>query len=487
MKKRLGIFLGLMVFVLLLLVPPPPGMSRESLNTASVAMLMAIWWITEALHIAVTALLPLALFPLLGITTSGQAAAPYANHLIFLFMGGFILALSMQRWGLHRRIALNIIRLTGTRPSGIILGFMAATAFLSMWVSNTATTVMMVPIGLAVIDFFAPPPPRSRKSKSNHFAISLMLGIAYSASIGGIATLIGTPPNLVLANTMEKLYNKTIGFLEWLAIGGPFSLIMIPLIWLWLTRVIYPCPRTATTGKPDVIGREIQSMGRMNRGERITLAVFLLTALAWIFRNTKQIGSLTIPGLDQFIPGISDPSIAMFSALLLFIVPVNWRRGEFTMDWQHARKLPWGILILFGGGLSLANGFQVSGLSEWIGKQAGLFIHTPRVVFLLAIVTVVIFLTEMTSNTATTAMLLPVLGALAVGLGMSPLTLLIPATIAASCAFILPVATPPNAIVFGSGHIQIPQMARAGIWLNLFSILAIMALFYLYLVPVFLR
>jgi len=454
-------------------------MSPEAKKTGAVAILMAIWWITEAIHISATALLPLALFPLLGITTSKQAAFPYANHLIFLFMGGFIIALSMQKWNLHKRIALNIIKFIGTSPIKIILGFMISSAFLSMWVSNTATTIMMVPIGMAVIQYF--------NQENNNFALSLMLGIAYAASVGGIGTLIGTPPNLVLANTVEQMYGKTIGFMEWFIVGVPLVIIMIPIIWLWLTKIIYPCKNIDNTKNDGIIKEQIKKLGKISKGEKIVLFVFLLTAFSWVFRQTKEIEDIIIPGLDKIFPQISDAAIAMFFALFLFIIPVNWRKGEFAMDWTQAKKLPWGILILFGGGLSLANGFNISGLDKWIGKQVKLFSNTPEIIFTIVIITVVIFLTEMTSNTATTAMVLPILGSMAIGLGKAPLILMAPAAICASCAFILPVATPPNAIVFGSGYIRIPQMAKAGFFLNIISIFVITLFSYLYLFPILIR
>lgn len=472
----------MILFALILLLPAPEGMSPEARKTAAVAVLMGVWWITEAIPIAVTALLPVTLFPILGVTSSTEAASAYANHLIFLFMGGFIIALAMQKWNLHRRIALRIIVLVGTSPLRIILGFMIATAFLSMWVSNTATTIMMVPIGMAVIGYFC---DENSGGGDPNFSLSLMLGIAYSASVGGIGTLIGTPPNLVLANTLEKMYDRTIGFAEWFAIGFPLVVIMIPLIWLWLTRVIYP------PGKLDrhtsVIGDQIRKLGQAGRGEKITLVIFILTATCWIFRQTKVIGGLVIPGLDRLMPNISDSAIAVFFASIMFLIPVKRDRLEFLMDWEHASRLPWGILLLFGGGLSLASGFRISGLARWIGTRVEIFSDTPEIVLIGMVILIIIFLTEMTSNTATTAMALPVLGSVALGLGKDPMILLAPAAIAASCAYMLPVATPPNAIIFGSGCVKIPQMSKAGFFLNLISIVVILLLTYFYIIPVMVR
>ncbi|MEA3496871.1 MAG: DASS family sodium-coupled anion symporter [Bacteroidota bacterium] len=481
--KRIGLLLGIIIFALILLMPTPAGMSPEAQKTLAIALLMAIWWITEAIPIPVTALIPIVLYPLLGVMSSKQSAYPYANHMIFLFMGGFLIALSMQKWNLHKRIALSIIDLVGTSQDRIILGFMIASAFLSMWISNTATTVMMVPIGMAVVTNLTQN-SEMKNNKNSKFGISLMLGLAYSASVGGIGTLIGTPPNLVLANTLEKMYNQTIGFMEWFKIGIPIVIIMIPIIWLFLTKVMYP-----TTDKKDlennenVIKDKLIELGKITRGEKIVLTVFVLTALSWIFRSTKHIGNFTIPGLDKLFPAISDATIAMFFAILLFVIPVNIKKKQFAMDWKNALKLPWGILILFGGGLSLAEGLKVSGLAEWIGLKVNLFTGVPDIVLILVVVFLIIFLTEMTSNTATTAMVLPILGSVAIGLGKLPMLLLAPATIAASCAFMLPVATPPNAIVFGSGYIKIHQMAKTGFFLNIISIFIITLLTYFVLIP----
>ncbi|MBN2543793.1 DASS family sodium-coupled anion symporter [bacterium] len=481
MKSKIGIILGLLVLVVILVLPCPQGMEESAKKTAAVALLMAIWWIMEAIPIAATALIPLVLFPILGITNPSEAASPYANHLIFLFMGGFLIALSMEKWGLHKRIALKIISIVGTSPNRIILGFMIASAFLSMWISNTATTVMMVPIGMAVIQHFKP--AHLGENEKFSFGIALMLGLAYASSIGGIGTLIGTPPNLVLANTLEKMYGKTLGFMEWLIVGVPIVIVMLPLTWLWLTRVMFKCKCEDLAEEDGLIKEKIKELGRMSRGEIITLIVFVFTGLCWVFRGTKNIGSLVIPGLDKIIPGIADSTIAMFGALLLFLIPVKLSERKFVMDWEHAKKLPWGILLLFGGGLSLANGFQVSGLAGWLGSQVQLLSNTPEIVLLMIVVTLIVFLTEMTSNTATTAMVLPILGSIAVGLGKEPLILLAPAAIAASCAFMLPVATPPNAIIFGSGYITIPQMSKTGFGLNILSIIVITLITYFILIP----
>jgi sodium-dependent dicarboxylate transporter 2/3/5 len=443
---------------------------------------MAIWWMTAAIPVFATALLPLALLPLFGAGGIRETAAPYAHELIFLFMGGFIIALAMQRWGLHQRIALNALRLAGTRQTGIIAGFMAVTAFLSMWVSNTATTIMMLPIALSVIglsgDVDTGDSPRGAPSTS--FATALLLGIAYAASIGGIGTLIGTPPNLFLASFAENELGISISFVRWMAVGLPLVFVFVPITWFLLTRVLFPLKGEQIAGDADTIPRMLRSLGVMNRGERITLLVFTLTAAAWVTR--PLLAQLTLFG-TQPLSGLTDPGIAIVAALLLFVSPVDIRQRVFAMDWETAARLPWGLLLLFGGGLSLAGAISRNGVSEFIGSQVAAIGTAPVLVMIVVVVTMMIFLTELTSNIATTAALVPILAAIAPPLGFHPLLLAVPAAIAASCAFMLPVATPPNAIVFGSGYVDIAQMMRAGIGLNLIGIVLITALAYLLALP----
>lgn len=484
-RQMVGLFLGPALFLLMLLVPTPAGMSEPAQKMAAVALLMATWWMCESIPIPATSLLPIALFPLLGIMTTQKATAPYANHLIFLFMGGFIIALSMQRWNLHRRIAMNIVRAVGFSPGRLIFGFMVATAALSAFVSNTATTVMMMPIGLAIISHVIDEGKKEGLDRDIDFSpekfafgLNLMLGIAYAASIGGMATLIGTPPNTVLAGYLTKTYGYEITFAAWLKVGIPLVAILLPLCWLWLTRVANPMKLKKVPGGRDLINAELKAMGRMNAGERWTALIFAMTALGWIFR--KQMGFLFAdPKL------VTDAAIAMTGALLLFLIPVNLKRNEFVMDWHWATKMPWGVLILFGGGLAMAAGFKETKLANWIGGQVSLLDQAPVLVLMIAVATLIIFLTELTSNTATTAMVMPILAAVAVGLGQNPLLLLVPAAIAASCAFMLPVATPPNAIVFGSGYVTIPQMAKSGFGLNLIGIVVTVALSYFLAIPMF--
>lgn len=484
-RQKVGLVLGPLLFTLMLIIPAPAGMEPAAQKMAAVALLMATWWMSEAIPIPATSLLPLPLFPIMGIMHTSKAAAPYASHLIFLFMGGFIIALSMQRWNLHRRIAMNIVRVIGFSPARLIFGFMAATAVLSAFVSNTATTVMMMPIGLAIIKHVIEEGKRERledfaqfNKEAGVFGLNLMLGIAYAASIGGIATLIGTPPNTVLAAYLQKTYGYEISFAAWMKIGVPLVLVMLPLCWLWLIKIAYPLTLKKVPGGHDLIQKELQAMGSLSVGERWTALVFLLTSLGWIFRK-----KLSFLFADPSL--VTDATIAMAGGLILFVIPVSLKQNRFVMNWEWAAKMPWGVLILFGGGLSLASGFKVTELATWIGNQVGLLENAPVLVLIIAVATLIIFLTELTSNTATSAMVMPILAAVAIGLGENPLLLIVPAAIAASCAFMLPVATPPNAIVFGSGYVTIPQMARAGFGLNIIGIILTVAVTYLLVIPFF--
>ncbi|MHC4210086.1 MAG: SLC13 family permease [Planctomycetota bacterium] len=445
--------------------------SRAGRVTLAVMTWMAVWWLTEAIDISVTALLPLPLLPLLGAGSIGETTVPYAHPLIFLFLGGFLLALSMQRWGLDRRIALVTLRLVGDRPANIVAGSMLATAVLSMFVSNTATAAMMLPIALSVIALLGR--GEAESPGPSHFALCMMLGIAYAASIGGIGTKIGTPPNGFLLGFVEDNYGQEIDFVSWLAVGLPLVIVFLPIAWLLLTRVVYPVPLARIEGARDVVREAYRGLGPTKFGEWATLVVFLATALAWITR----------PILARWVPGLNDSVIVMVAAVLLFVIPVHARRREFVMNWQTAQKAPWGILILFGGGLSLAAAVRRNGVAELIGNQVSALGDVPPIVLVLAVTALVIFLTELTSNTATTATLVPILAALAPGLGLHPYLLIFPAAIAASCAFMMPVATPPNAIVFGSGYLTIPQMCKAGLWLNLIGVGLITALAYWVIAP----
>ncbi len=448
--------------------------------TAAVTAWMACWWLTEAIPLAATALLPLVLLPLLHAMPIKAVAAPYGHYLIFLFLGGFILSIAMERWGLHRRIALSTLALFGTRPNRVVAGFMVTTAGLSMWVSNTATCVMMLPIALSVIEMMERDDPSTASAVNQNLPVCLLLAIAYSASIGGIGTLIGTPPNLFLASYLRDSMGIEIGFAQWLQVGLPVVAVFLPLSWWLLTRWLYPLGRSAAMVL-DLTAMRSQ-LGEMNRGEKITLAVFLTAVCAWIFRPVLT--ELQFGGMSP-LSGLTDTGIAVGAALLLFVAPVDLKKRVFAMDWQHASRLPWGILILFGGGLSLAAAIETTGVGQYIGHHVGYLRGVHPLLIALSVAAMVIFLTELTSNLATTATLVPILAAIALPLGIDPLLLVVTATIAASCAFMMPVATPPNAIVFGSGRISIPQMCRAGLPLNLIGVIVVTAIAYWVAVPVF--
>jgi len=446
--------------------------------TVAVTVWMATWWLSEAIPVYATALLPLVVLPLLGAASMKSAAAPYAHPLIFLFMGGFLLALSMERWGLHRRIALRALGVVGTQPDRMIGGFMAVTALLSMWVSNTATAVMMLPVALSVIELVRRGEPA--ESAVRAFATALLLSIAYAASIGGLATPIGTPPNLFLLSFMKAQLGRDISFVRWMGVGLPLVVVFLPLTWLLLTRLLYPVQFPRIEGGDALVAARRRELGPMNRGERITFVVFMLACTLWVTRPLWS--ALEVSGVRPF-EGLSDTGIAMLAAVLLFVSPVDWRAHRMTLDWETAVKLPWGILVLFGGGLSLAAAIDSNGVGELIASQVAGFAGAPSLLLVLGVTAGVVFLTELTSNTATAATLIPILAALAPGLGVEPMLLIVPAALAASCAFMLPVATPPNAVIFGSGEVSIPEMARAGLWLNLVGIVLITALAYLVMLP----
>ena len=468
--QRIGLVAGAVTFIVMLMTPAPGGLSSQAWRAAAVATLMAAWWMTEAIPIPATAMLPLVLFPALGVLEMADAAAPYAQDLIFLFMGGFLIAVSLERWGLHRRIALAIMAAVGTGPRRLVLGFMIGTAFLSMWISNTATAAMMLPIAVAVGETLRP----KDNDAPYPFGIALMLGVAYAASIGGVATLIGTPPNAVFAAAASELLGVEIGFGEWIVVGLPVAILFLPIAWLVLVGVLYP-PGELAGDAGEVLRREREGLGPASRGEWTVGIVFTATALAWIFRAPKSLGFMDIPGLQTWAPSIRDSTIAMGAAVLLFILPVNWRNGVFALDWRTARRIPWGVLVLFGGGLSLARGMDRSGLTEAIGGMVGILEGVPVFVILGAVAVLFVFLTEITSNTATATMAMPVMAGVAAGLDIAPLTVMATAALACSMAFMLPVATPPNAIVFGSGYLTIPQMSRAGILLNILAVAIITA------------
>ncbi len=469
-RPRIGLFLGIALFFLILFLPTPEGLSPEGKYVGAIALLMAVWWISEALPIAAIALIPIALFPTFGIMTSQEVTNQYADHIIYLFMGGFLIAVTMERWELHKRVALNIIRMVGTGPSQIVLGFMIASALLSMWISNTATAMMMVPIGLAVIkqvsEIIDQQQMQHIDTRPEHFrfAIALMLGIAYACSIGGVGTIIGTPPNTVLVGVVESSFGQTITFAQWMAFGIPFVVVMLGLCWIYLVRVAFPPELSTLPGGKEFIQREVDQLGKMTKEEFRVAIVFACVALAWILR-----GFIDIEALDK----VHDSTIAIAGALVLFGMPSDFKKGVFLLDWNTAVKIPWGIIILFGGGLALAHGFSTSGLAEWIAQSLTVLEGVHILVMLFGVILLTVMLTEITSNTATATMLMPILSSMAVAMMIHPYALMVSAALAASFAFMLPVATPPNAVVFGSSFITIPQMAKAGIWMNLISVFII--------------
>jgi sodium-dependent dicarboxylate transporter 2/3/5 len=434
--------------------------------------------VTEALPVAATALIPLVAFPLLGVADVKETAVPYANPLVFLFLGGFVIALTMERWGLHERIALMVLARAGDRMDHLAAGFMAAAAGLSMWVSNTATTLMMLPIVLSVIGLFHAQVADTEGATAGHrFDAALLLSVAYGASVGGLATLVGTPPNAFLAGFMLETYGLTIGFGQWLALGLPLAVVMLLLTWWLLTSVVFRLRGRRIPGAAELIAGRAGKLGPISTGEKRIAVLFCITALAWVTR----------PWIAGVMPGmtIDDTVIAMAAAVAAFIIPVNLKKRVFLMDWATARQLPFGVLILFGGGLTLASAIAGTGLAGWIGDRLSVFTGLPVIALVVMVIAIIIFLTELTSNTATTAAFLPVVAALALTLGENPLILAVPAALAASCAFMLPVATPPNAIIFGSGHLKVTEMARAGILLNLAGVVVITLITYSLLLVLF--
>jgi len=547
--KRIGFWAGLVVFVLLVWLPPPRSMevavrvqfagelkadaahiltargegnvepespawrraeaeavqarARTMLAAAAVTLMVACWWITVALPIPVTSLVPLAVFPLVGVLPLREAALPYANDNVFLFMGGFIVALGLEKWGLHRRIALHVVRIIGTGRSTIVLGFMVASAVISMWISNTATTMMMLPIALAVVAALPELSGSTGGGNGGNFGIALMLGVAYAASIGGIATPIGTPPNLVFRGQLASLFPGApeISFAHWMLLFLPLVALFIPATWLVLCRVTCRFPVGRAGAGREVVQRHLARLGGLRGPERLMLVVFAATALLWMTRSIPLGGEANVgwsallekalsapdgkPGL--FHAGyIGDATVAMVMAILLFILPAGRdERGgrRFLMDWETALRLPWGILLLFGGGFAIADGFRASGLSLWCGQAlTGLDVHSPWALVPLVCL-LMTFLTEITSNTATTQVMLPIVAKVGQTFGVHPLLLMLPATISASCAFMLPVATPPNAIVFGSGLVPMSRMVRTGLILNFVGVLLVTAVLYLIAAP----
>jgi len=462
-RMRLVALVGGPVAALLPMVfAPPAGLSEGAWRLIGLTVWMALWWLTEAIPIPATALLPLVWMPLTGIMDEKQTAARYTDPILFLFLGGFLIAAAMERWGLHRRIALLVIQRAGSSPARLVGGFMLATALVSMWINNTSTTMMMYAVGLSVLQWVR----RVSPAREVHaFGAALMLGIAYSASIGGVGTLIGTAPNALLAGYLRDTQGFLIDMRHWLWIGIPFVMLMLPFTWIWLTFVQFKLKKLDFSALSGLLQEQLALREPMNGGEKTVLMVFLMAVAGWLLRQPLQ---------ERFGAPLSDSTIAIVAALLLFLLPATRSPRQPVLDWDTAVKIPWGVLLLFGGGLALASAFESTGLAHWIGKSVkGL--HGLNVwLLVLTVAALIIFLTELTSNTAVAATLLPIMGAVAVGLGIDPRLLTIPVGVGASAAFMLPVATPPNAIVFASGEVHLIEMARAGFALNIASILTVL-------------
>ncbi|WP_101842691.1 DASS family sodium-coupled anion symporter [Halobacillus sp. Marseille-P3879] len=477
--QRLGLFLGPLLYFFITLLLHPEGMSREAVQMLGLISWIATWWVTEALPIPITSLLPLLLFPITGVMETGEVSSSYGDPLIFLFAGSFMIALTMEKWNFHKRIALAIIAFIGGSPTMIILGFMVATGFLSMWISNTASTMMMVPISLAVTKHVADSLKNRRDvdvSPGNFpFGTAIMLGTAYSATIGGFGTLVGAPANTILAATVNNLYGIEISFARWILFGFPMVMLLIPVVWFYLVKIAYPMDIKNIPGGRKIVKKELKELGKMNYEEKVVLTVFSLTALAWMTRSLF---------LEKFIPGIDDTIIALFGAFALFLIPSKNKEGSI-LDWNTVLKLPWGILWLFGGGLALAAGIVSSGLDKWIGNQLVNFTDVPFFLMVGLIIAVITLLTEFTSNTATSTMVYPIVAAGAAALGTDPIILMVAACMGATFAFMFPVAAPPNAIVFATGYIKMSKMAKTGIWLNICSIVFSIVIVYFFVPFIF--
>lgn len=464
----LGFAAGPAAALLIWVTPVPAEMPVAAHRVAGIAAWMAAWWLTGAIPLAATALLPLATLPLLGVAGVDDVARRYADPIVFLFMGGFFLAAASERWGLHRRLALGVIAMVGTEAPRVVLAMMLATAFVSMWISNTATAAMMLPITLALIELAR----REAPERAKPFGVALMLGMAYSASIGGVATLIGTPPMGIFAAAAKTVAGRAIGFAEWMAVGLPIAAAMLLVCWLLLVRVLYRL-HGPLGGVARLLEEERAALGPWSTGQKAVVAVLAATALAWVFREPKTIGGVTIPGLATLFPGVSDAGLAIAAALLLFVLPVARGERRFALDWQTASGIPWEVLILFGGGLALAAAFETSGLAAWLGSRLEALHSAPPLLVAGGVTLFFVFLTELTSNTATAAMAMPLVASLAPALGTEPLGLMAAAALGSSFGFMLPVGTPPNALAYGSGAVTAAEMRRAGFWLDLAGVVVI--------------
>ena len=460
-RKR-GFWIGIFLFFTIFFLPSPSGLTESAWLVSAVAVLMVTWWATEAIPIPVTSLLPLALFPILGVTSIETAALPYANKNIYLFLGGFLIALSIERSGLHKRLALIMIKRLGSDGPKLIGGFMLVSALISMWVMNTSTTLMLLPIGLAICSVVAKTVPNMSEKDKGNFDKALLLSIAYAATIGGMSTLVGTAPNIVFSSFMQEVYNLEISMVDWMKLGVPVAIFMLALAWFILTKVVYPVNFAASDETKRTLSKMLYDMGPMSKDEFRVGIVFSIAAGLWMFRSL----------IDNYVIGLTDAGIAIIVAIALFIIPSSGRKGEL-LAWEQSSKLPWGLLLLFGGGLSLGVQINDTGLGLWIGQSLVSLKTVPLMILVMAVAALIIFLTEVTSNVATTSTFLPVFGAVAVAVGVTPEVLTVPVVLAASCAFMLPVATPPNAIVYGANKFKIIDMMRAGFLINIAGIFVV--------------
>ena len=463
--KWIGFIAGPLLFTMILWWAHPGSMSQDSAKVMAVTIWIAIWWVTEAVPLPVTSLLPIILFPLMHVMKLEDTTRAYGHPLIFLYIGGFLLAIAIEKTGLHARIAISIIRSMGTRLNMIVLGFMLSTGFLSMWISNTATALMMLPIGLAIVAVTS----SEQDIYFSRFRKSLMLAIAYASSIGGVATLIGTPPNLVFAGVVRDMFHREVTFSEWFVYGFPLAVVLLFFAWWYMTRIAFPLHNKRLAQDKEEIAFSATRLGKMSSKEKIVAIVFSIMAISWITRSFF---------LEKLIPGLDDTIIGMAGGLSLFLIPDQPKTLKGILTWEDAGKLPWGIILLFGGGLALADAFESSGLARWIGESLTGLTALGMFFILIIVIAIVNFLTEFTSNLATVTMILPVLAPIAISSGIEPIVLMTGATMAASCGFMMPAGTPPNAIAFGTGHLRIWDMIKTGFVLNVVSIILITVLMY---------
>lgn len=469
--QYIGLCIGPLLFLFTQLFVSPEGMTSEAQAVLACTLWIATWWVTDAIPIPVTSLLPIILFPLSGAIEKGVADS-YADETIFLFLGGFIIAIALEKWNLHRRIALHILLLVGASTQRIIMGFMLVTAFLSMWLSNTATAMMMLPIALSIVTHVTNSLAKTHQQEEN-FNKSLMLAVAYSASIGGVATLIGTPPNTILAGVINELYGVSISFAKWLMFGAPISAVLLVFVWFYLVKLKFPMKVKEIPGGKEVIQKQKNNLGKIRYEEKAVAVIFIFTALFWMTRPFILI---------RIFPMINDSIIAILAAVLLFLVPSKNSEDNRLLNWGDAKKVDWGVLLLFGGGLAIAKGFKDSGLAQWISLRLIVLQDVPNYLIVICVALLVLLLSELTSNTATSTMMYPIMASLALSLDFHPFVLMVTASIAAALTFMLPVSTPPNAIVFSSGYFKIKEMAIAGFWVNIFCIIFIPIMTY-FLLP----